>query len=129
MHLCVSLTEFFISFMLVPPPAPTGLTVEVNGSSVELNWNAASDDEEIDFYQVTVYLIEGGSPIMLHRSLEKDTHEHVIFYHITGTLIANLSSSNRCGQMSRNNASMSFVIKGKYISKYYACRNNWNEPE
>ena len=62
--------------MLVVPPPPTGLTVEVNESSVELNWNNASAD--IDFYRVEVYRMEGARPFVLHESLEKDTHEHVV---------------------------------------------------
>ena len=101
--------------MLVVPTPPTGLNVEVNESTVELNWNNASD-QDIDFYRVAVYRMEAGSPIMLHESQEKDTHEHVVLYGITGTLIANVSSRNRCGQMSQGSASMRFMIQGKYIN-------------
>ena len=105
-----------ISFMSVAPPPPTGLTVEVNESNVELKWNNASAHHNIDFYRVEVYMIKAGNVMMLHESLEKDTHEHVVLYHTTGTLIANVSSYNRCGQMSRGSASMSFMIQGKLYS-------------
>ena len=84
----------------------------MNKSSVVLNWNAASDDQNIDFYRVAVYRMEGRIPIILHESLEKDTHEHVVLYHTTGTFIANVSSCNRCGEMSQGTASMSFEIQG-----------------
>ena len=108
------LTKFIIFFMLliVAPSPPSGLTVEVNESIVELNWNNASDDQDIDFYRVAVYRMEDGRPFMLHESLEKDTHEHVVLYSITGALIANVSSYSRCGQMSQGSAIMSFVIQG-----------------
>ena len=101
---------------LGPPSQPSGLTAQVNKSSVELNWNAASADEDVDFYRVAVYRMESGIPIILHESLEKDTHEHIILYRITGVFIANVSSCNRCGQMSQGNASMVFEIQGEYIN-------------
>ena len=87
----------------------------MNKSSVELNWNAASADQDIDFYRVAVYRMEDRIPIILHESKEKDTHEHVVLYRITGVFIANVSSCNRCGQMSQD-ASMSFVMQGKYFN-------------
>lgn len=88
----------------------------MNESIIELNWKNASGDQDIDFYRVAVYEMEGGRTVLLHESLEKDTHEHVVLYHTTGMLIANVSSYNRCIQMSRGSASMSFMIQGKYIS-------------
>ena len=106
--------EFITPFMLVAPPPPTGLTVNVSGSIVQLNWNNASDDQDIDFYRVAVYGMEGGEQVMLHESLEKDTSEQVSLYHTTGMLMASVSSCNRCGQMSRGSATESFRIGGKY---------------
>ena len=106
--------EFIIPFMLVAPPPPTGLTVDVNESIVWLNWNNASDGQDIDFYRVEVYRMEGGEQVILHVSLEKDTSEQVPLYHTTGMLMASVSSCNRCGQMSRGSAITSFRIGGKY---------------
>ena len=54
--------------------------------------------------------------MMLHESLEKDTHENVVLYHTIGMLIANVSSYNRCGQMSQGSAIVNFTIQGKYIN-------------
>ena len=102
--------------MLVAPPPPTGLTVEVNESNVELKWNNASAHHDIDFYRVEVYMIKAGKLMMLHESLEKDTHENVVLYHTIGMLIANVPSYNRCGQMSQGSAIVNFTIQGKYIN-------------
>ena len=98
---------------LGPPSPPSDLTAQVNMPYVELNWTALAD-EDVDFYRVTVYRVE--SENILHESLEKDTHEDIVLYQTTGMFIANVSSRNRCGQMSQDDAMKPFEIPGKYIN-------------
>ena len=101
---------------LGPPSPPSGLTARVNTPNVELSW-IASADEDVDFYRVTVYRMESGIPNIFRDSWERDTHERIVLYR-TGVFIANVSSCNRCGQMSQGNATMSFAIPGKYINPF-----------
>ena len=86
----------------------------MTGSFANITWNLVQD-HEIDFYLIRIFA--SGSDVPLHSSFERDAQEDAVL-HTTSELVVNVSTRNRCNQMSPA-ATMSFKGKSRDSSAVF----------
>ena len=95
----------------------------MSGSIANITWDPVEDMHELDFYRVEVSTFETHE--VLHVAFERDVDERTVLSPTELMLVANVTTSNRCGQLSETAALKNFHWKVNLFGGVYF-RSSYN---